>query len=204
MLQRVLPPLRTGLQIFGLLLLSAAFVGCGSNGESYSDRDNVPSWFLDEPEKENYLYAANSATSKKMQVALDKATTGARGDLASNLETKVESMTKTFTEEVGDEMRQQYVEAQKEITSTVLQGTSPKEKEVFEQEDGTWRAFVLMELPVGKAAEKFLSQIRDNNDEMYTRFRSSQAFKEMQEAVDEYEKEQQQGMSQSQEEEKEE
>jgi len=202
MIRRVLPRFRTGLQIFGLLLLSAAFVGCGGNGESYSEKENVPGWFLDEPEKENYLFAANSATSQKMQVALDKATTGARGDLAGNLETKIESMTKTFTEEVGDEMRQQYVEAQKEITSTVLRGTSPKEKEVFQQEDGTWRAFVLMELPVGQAAEKFLSKMSNNDDEMYTRFRSSQAFKEMQEAVDEYEKEQKQGMSQSQKEEK--
>jgi len=130
-----------------------------------------------------------------MQVAIDKAMNGARADLASNLETKIESMTKSFTEEIGDNLRQQYTEAQKAITSKVLKGTSPKEKEVFQKDNGTWRAFVLMELPVGEAAEKFMQKLNNRDEEMYTRFRSSQAFEEMKEAVDDYEKEQEQGMS---------
>jgi hypothetical protein len=157
----------------------------------------VPEWYLNTPEDPNYVYAANTATSQRMQVAIDKATTGARGDLAASLETKIESMTKSFTEEIGDDLRQQYTEAQKEITSQVLKGTSPNQKEVFQQDNGTWRAYVLMELPVGEAAQQFLSKINSmsKEDEMYTRFRSSQAFKEMKEAVDEYEKEQESGMA---------
>ncbi len=187
---------RSPLSLLSLLLVAVVLAGCGSSEPQAGGRE-VPEWYLETPEETNYVYAANSATSQKMQVAIDKATTGARGDLAANLETKIESMTKSFTEEVGDELRQQYTEAQKEITSKVLKGTSPREKEVFQQDDGTWRAYVLMELPVGEAAQQFLSKINsmDKNDEMYTRFRSSQAFKEMKEAVDEYEREQQRGMA---------
>ena len=194
MITRLTQQLRSGLQLFGLLLLGIAIAGCGGS-DSVSENDNVPDWYLNAPEDPNYVYAANSATSQKMQVAIDKATTNARGDLAASLETKIESMTKSFTEEVGDEMRQQYTEAQKEITSKVLRGTSPKEKEVYQQDNGTWRAFVLMELPVGEAAQEFLSKVNNNDDEMYTRFRSSEAFKEMKKAVEDYEEEQKRGMS---------
>jgi hypothetical protein len=187
---------RSGVRLLSFLLIAAVFVGCG-NDEPTVDGREVPEWYLNTPEDPNYVYAANTATSQRMQVAIDKATTGARGDLAASLETKIESMTKSFTEEVGDDLRQQYTEAQKEITSQVLKGTSPNQKEVFQQDNDTWRAYVLMELPVGEAAQQFLSKINSLNkeDEMYTRFRSSQAFKEMQQAVDEYEKEQESGMA---------
>lgn len=193
MLKHVIRNLRNGVRLFGLILIGAALVGCGNNGGDKPN--NVPEWYLNTPDDPNYLYAANSATSQKMQVAIDKAMNGARADLASNLETKIESMTKSFTEEIGDNLRQQYTEAQKAITSKVLRGTSPKEKEVFQKDNGTWRAFVLMELPVGEAAEKFMAKLNQRDKEMYTRFRSSQAFKEMKKAVDDYEEEQKQGMS---------
>lgn len=193
MIDSVSKPLRSGVYFFSLLFLGAALVGCGS--DDITDDENVPDWYLETPEDPNYVYAANSATSQKMQVAIDRATTNARGDLAASLETKIESMTKSFTEEVGDDLRQQYTEAQKEITSQVLRGTSPADRQVYQQDNGTWRAFVLMELPVGEAAQKFLSKVNNNDDEMYTRFRSSQAFEEMKEAVDEYEREQQRGMA---------
>lgn len=196
MLDYVLRNMRIGLRLFGLLLIGAAMVGCGtSNGGGGDTPENVPSWYLNQPEDPNYVYAANSATSQKMQVAIDKATTNARGDLAASLETKIESMTKSFTEEIDGELRQSYTEAQKEITSQVLKGTTPKEKDVFQEDNGTWRAFVLMELPVGKAAKEFMSKLNNRDEEMYTRFRSSEAFKEMKGAVDEYEKEQESDMS---------
>ncbi len=186
--------LSRALSFLGLAVLAVGLVACGGS-ENVAEEENVPEWFLNPPEDPNYVFAVQSATSQQMQVALDKATTSARGDLASQLETKVEGMTKTFTEEVGDDLRQQYTDAQKTITSKVLRGTSPQEREVYQQDNGTYQAFVLMELPVGKAAKELLSKLQQN-DEMYTRFRASQAFEEMNEAVEEYEEEQKRGMAQ--------
>lgn len=196
MLRSLYQNLQTGLRLLAIAVAGLAFVGCGgSGGGGGGAPENVPEWYLNTPEDPNYVYAAQTATSQRMQVAIDKATTAGRGDLAASLETKIESMTKSFTEEIDGEMRSSYTEAQKEITSKVLRGTSPKEKKIFQEDNGTWRAYVLMELPVGKAAQEFLAKMNSSDGEMYTRFRSSQAFKEMKEAVDEYEKEQQQGMS---------
>jgi histone H3/H4 len=175
--------------VFGAVGLAA----CGGS-QSISEQDSVPGWYTSPPEDPNHVFAAQSATSQRMQVAVDKATTGARGELASNLETEVNEMNKSFTEEIGDEMRQQFVETQKTVTSRVLRGTSAAEKEIIQKGNGTYQAFVLMEMPIGKAAKELMSKVKQN-DEMYTRFRSSQAFKEMQEAVEEYEKEQKRGMA---------
>lgn len=175
--------------VFGAVGLAAC-----SGSQSISEQDSVPGWYTSPPEDPNHVFAAQSATSQRMQVAVDKATTGARGELASNLETEVNEMNKSFTEEIGDEMRQQFVETQKTVTSRVLRGTSAAEKEIIQKGNGTYQAFVLMEMPIGKAAKELMSKVKQN-DEMYTRFRSSQAFKEMQEAVEEYEKEQKRGMA---------
>jgi len=182
--------------LFGIVALALLLTACGGS-QAVSEKENVPEWYTNPPEDPNHVFAAQSATSQRMQVAVDKATTGARGELASNLETKVEEMNKSFTEEIGDDMRQQFVETQKTVTSRVLRGTSAAEKEVVQKGDGTYRAFVLMEMPIGKAAKELMSKVKQN-DEMYTRFRASQAFKEMEEAIEEFEKEQQRARAQQQ------
>jgi len=46
---------------------------------------------------------------------------------------------------------------------------------------------VLAEYPIGAANEAFLEQIK-RNEQMYTRFRSSETFKELNEEVERYEK----------------
>ncbi|WP_251980237.1 LPP20 family lipoprotein [Salinibacter ruber] len=182
--------------LFGIAALTLLLTACGGS-QAVSEKENVPEWYTNLPEDPNYVFAAQSATSQKMQVAVDKAMTGARGEMATNLETEVNEMNKSFTEEIGDEMRQQFVETQKTVTSRVLRGTSAAEKEVVQKGNGTYRAFVLMEMPIGKAAKELMSKVKQN-DEMYTRFRASQAFKEMEEAIEEFEKEQQRARAQQQ------
>jgi hypothetical protein len=166
---------------------------CGGSGE-VSEKEEVPEWYTSPPEDPNHVFSAQSATSQKMQVAIDKAMTSGRAELATSLETQVEAMNKSFTEEIGDEMRQQFVQTQRTVTSRVLRGTSAAEREVIREGEGTYRAFVLMDMPIGKAAKELMSKVKQN-DEMYTRFRSSQAFEEMEEAIEEYEQEQERSMA---------
>jgi len=53
--------------------------------------------------------------------------------------------------------------------------------------DGTlWRAYVLVEYPIGAANQAFMEQVK-KNDQMYTRFRASQTFKELDDEVKKYE-----------------
>ena len=183
------------LPLFGLALLAFGLAGCGGSQEM---SEGIPGWYTNPPEDPNHVFSAQSATSQQMQGAVDKATTGGRAELASNLETQVEAMNKSFTEEVSDEMREQFVQTQRTVTSRVLQGTTAAKKKVMQEENGTYRAFVLMDMPIGKAAKELMSKVKQD-DEMYTRFRSSQAFEEMEEAIQEYEQEQERSMAQERE-----
>lgn len=175
-----------------VLLLS----GCGGSEQTTltptaSDEtvENVPDWFVSPPEDPNYLFGAATATSRSMQMAVDKATTAARGNIASTLESKFEGLTKRFQEEVGEasesQMLTQFTQAQQEVVSQVLRGVSTREREI-KKEESIYRAYVLMNMPVGQAAAELMSKISEN-EEMYTRFRSTQAFDEMEEEVEEYE-----------------
>jgi hypothetical protein len=48
-----------------------------------------------------------------------------------------------------------------------------------------FRAFVLMEMPIGAANEALVQRIR-NNENMYTRFRATEAFKDLEKEVQDY------------------
>lgn len=172
---------------FAALLLSAVLVplllvGCGGSGAAL---DEVPEWMTNPPEQENALLGAGTGVSRTLQTATEKAETRARSDIASSMEVELQGLTKDFREEVDGESLNQFTQVQKEVVSQVLRGVSVREEKVI-KEDGRYRAYVLMEMPIGPAARSFLSKLREN-EELYTRFRASEAFKELQKEVERYE-----------------
>src|SRR6267378_4166914 len=147
----------TVLYVFIALLVS----GCGgskSSMQSLSSGD-VPNWYTKPPSDPNFLYAAKSAVSTDVQLAIDKAANEARADVARQLEDKVNSLEKRFKEEVGTGENAQYLDmfttANKQITSSVLIGSKLKEQKFFQDGDA-WRSYVLIELPLGAAREAML------------------------------------------------
>ena len=172
------------------ITVSLLLISCGGS-KSLSDTDtgDIPEWYLNTPTAENYIYEAASATSRDMDLALNKAETEARAKIGRTMEAKVNSMQKKFEEEVGEgenaEFLSQFTQATKVIVSTELTGSRVKEKK-FVKDGSNWRTYVLMEYPIGSAQKAFLSKIK-SNDALYTRFRSSDAMKEMEADVKKYE-----------------
>jgi hypothetical protein len=188
-------------------LVAVGLVGCGGSKEatdlspeaSDATLQNMPNWFSSPPEESDYLFGTGTSTSRSMQMAIDKASTTARGNLASTLESQFESLSKQFEEEVGSssnsELLTQFTQAQREVVSQVLNGVSTRDRQIL-NEDGVYRAYVLVEMPIGQAAAELMRKLQQNDD-MYTRFRSTQAFEELDEQVEEYEQfRQQQGARQ--------
>ncbi len=181
-----------------ILFAALLFAACGSSKDATdltpraSDKtiEQAPDWFLETPEDPNYLFATATSTSRDMQVAVNKAQTTARGQIAEQLETKFEGLTKQFQEEVGvgddSELLEQYTQAYKSVVSQVLHGSSTRERHIT-TEGGIYRAYVLMEMPIGEASQALMSQLEANRD-MYTRFRASQTFEELQQEVERYER----------------
>ena len=176
-----------------LLSLSFALVlaaGCALIGGTQIT--GVPGWYTDLPDDdESYLYSATVGESRKLDVATKKAKTQARAELAQKMATKVQNLDKLFQEEVGagsdTELLEQFTSVTKTITSETLHGTREEEKDVQELKNGTFRVYVLMSLPIGAANQAMMAKLKAN-EHLYTRFRASKAFEELDTDIKAYEK----------------
>lgn len=176
---------------FSFLIIAAfAVISCSSNKTiQNTDVGNIPSWFKQTPEDPNYFFAAATAVSKDLQLAVDKATTDARAEIARQVELRVNGLQKKFDEEVGtpenSTLLQMFTQANKTVVSTSLSGSKVAKKEIVEDGDN-FRVYVLVQYPIGATSEALMQQIK-NKEELYTRYRASQAFKELDEEVKKYE-----------------
>ena len=185
--------------IIALLSLIILWTGCGGgkqagrieiSGESKGEEAiSVPDWFLNPPEDPNYLYSPVTATSKDLQLAIDTAKHQGQVDVTQQLQTKVSGMFKRFREEVGAgedaELIAQTTSASKAVVSETINGCKASKQEV-KKEGTVYRAYVLMEMPIGEANAAMMAKIKATQN-MYTRFRATQAFDELNEEVEKYE-----------------
>jgi len=173
-----------------VLLLVFLLSACGGSKDlSKTDTGDIPEWYLTTPTADDYIYAAASSTSRDMDLAITKASTEARAKIARTMEVKINSMQKKFEEEIGEgensEFLSQFTQATKTIVSTELNGSQIAKKELVK--DGkNWRAYVLAKYPIGAAQKAFLNKISNDNN-LYTRFRATEAFAELENDVYKYE-----------------
>lgn len=183
-----------------VILLGIVLLGCAASQTNLpATKDNpVPEWFSNLPRDKNFFFAANTATSQDLQLAIDKATTGARAEIGRQTDLKLEDLQKRFDEEVGlggdSQLRQQFTQASKTVMSTTLTGSRIKYQKHI-RDGNAWRAYVLVEYPIGTANQALMQKIKEN-EEMRTRFQASKTFQELEEEVQKYEewKKQQQAL----------
>ena len=178
----------------GLIILCS---GCGGSKQAAMEQEgskteetiDVPDWFLNLPEDPNYLYAASTATSKDLQLAIDTAKHQGEVEITGQLETKVSSLFKRFREEVGagedSELLAQTTAASKAVVSETINGCKASKRDV-KKEGILYKAYVLMEMPIGATNAALMAKIKANKN-MYTRFRATKAFDELNEEVEKYE-----------------
>jgi hypothetical protein len=163
------------------LLTIMMMAGCGGSKSALDATGDIPDWFTTPPVDPNFLFASKSGVSQDMQMAVEKATTEARADISRQMEIRVQGLVKNFGEEVGtssdSQLLSQFTSASKQVTSNVLSGTRVKTQKVLKEGTG-YRAYVLMQLPVGAAADQFLQSMK-KDDKTYTRFRATETFKEL-------------------------
>jgi len=130
-----------------------------------------------------------------MQLAKDKASDAARMEVAKSIETKFDGLSKRFQEEIavsGDtELLDYFVQATKAVVSIVLTGVTTDKAEIL-KESGGFRVYILMKMDVASSNTALMDRLKQQ-DEMWTRFRASQTFQELEEETskfDEYKRQQ--------------
>lgn len=146
-------------------------------------------------EKANAITAAGGmaavgiGSSRTVHLALDKAKTRGRTELAHMMETKVDSLKKDFSEEIGatddSELNELFSAASKHVAHQVLRGSIPKDLK-YDTEDNMTTAWALMVVDPKVIADAFADQ-KNSARNLYTRFRASQAFSELDNEVKKFE-----------------
>ena len=105
-------------------------------------------------------------------------------------EDPIQAVLREVQEETGlaadAQLLDQFTQAYKGIVSQTINGSRAAKQEIVNTPAGGYRAYVLVELPIGQASQALMQRVRAN-EQMYTRFRASQAFDELQKEVERYE-----------------
>ena len=156
---------------------------------------DVPNWFMmtPEPDDEYAVYATGEATSRKMNIAMQKATQQARANLGQSINAKVQSLIESMVEEAGMgdnvQITEFYSEASKSVSNETLSGAIVIKKYPYQTSSGGYRVYVLMGLkkaPFDNAASQaIVSKVKENQEEaMYATFKKTQAFNRLNEELD--------------------
>lgn len=183
--------MRTLISIAFISIIALTLSGCSSGSQSMggTSTGDIPDWYTNVPKDPNVFFATNAQVSGDMQLAVDKATNAARTELGRMVESKISGLQKRFTEETGtannSQLLDMFTQASKNVVSTSLSGSKENKRKIV-KDGSNWRAYVLVEYPIGAASEALMQQIK-NNEQMYTRFRAAKTFEELDKEVKEYE-----------------
>tara|TARA_X000001036_G_scaffold359373_1_gene342022 strand:+ start:268 stop:849 length:582 start_codon:yes stop_codon:yes gene_type:complete len=152
----------------------------------------APEWFLNTPTKEGFKYQAATATSRDMQIAIDKATLTAANKLSGQMESEMNALVKRVQEETGLEgdsnILDRFSKTQEQIVSNSLKDYVEAKKEVMEENSQggkIYRAYVLVEWDESLANQRILRQIKQDQ-ELFDAMRATELFDEMETKVNEY------------------
>jgi hypothetical protein len=110
---------------------------------------------------------------------------------------KMEGLTKRFVEETGlspeSELLDQFTQVSRSIVSDELYFSSLAKQELQAEKGGGFRAYVMMEMPIGEANSALMAKMKAQEN-LYTRFRATEAFEELDEEIRRYEEWKQQQM----------
>ncbi len=189
-----------GILLVVLLLGSVALcVGCGRKKVTpvvvvvQPENPLAPDWYLNLPTDPNNFYSVAEAVSNSIQFAADRAKNLARVELANQFQVKITGLFKQFREEVGApedaELLQLAMAVSKSVVSEAINGSKLVKQEVREKGNGKklYQAFVLLEMGIGEANSTLMAKVKANKN-LYTQFRASKGFQELEKEVEEYEK----------------
>ena len=135
------------------------------------------------------LAAVATGDGKSANVAMARAKERGRAELARIIESKVDTLRKDFSEEVGEgpdaKLIGEFSEVTRGLASQVLRGSVPVDIK-YVQNDGYFTAWALM-IQDAKIFKAALDNQVEQNKELWTRFRASKAHEELDQRVKEYE-----------------
>ena len=153
----------------------------------------VPDWYKEMPEKEGSIFTVGSSTAPDLQLAVDVATLNAKTTLADRINGKLDGMTKSFvakmgTNDIDASVLSEIEKVSKNVIASVdVAGYNPVKVDVMPS-GVQYRAFVLLEYNDKNAWKIIMNRLRKDRM-VYSRIRSTEAWKELEKDVQKSKKE---------------
>ena len=170
-------------------------IGCAGGSIS-----NMPKWYEKMPTKKGLIYENGTATSKDMQLAVNKATLDATNRLTGQLNSEMNALLQRAQEELGmgtdSKVIEHFSQTQEQVMSEQMSGVRTDKKSVFVEKNAKdqygrkidiFRAYVLIIYDEAFATKRLLNRIREN-ELLYTAMRTTQLYEEMEKKVEDYRK----------------
>ena len=156
--------------------------------------ESIPDWYLNPPQGSDVLmYVRGSAVSDQLQLALDLATNSALKNLGKKVKTRLASKSQECITQAGigeDQVSKTEINL---ISSTVVDeitvsGYETVETKLVSLDNGNYRAFILLKLPVAKAYKSYIEKIEKSPElkGTLTEIKNTDVYKELQKAVVQY------------------
>ena len=154
----------------------------------------IPKWYKKLPTEANKIYSVGASSSPDLQLSIDMATLNAKYTLADRINGKLDGMMKSFMSRLGqdnDVTASTITEVDKVIKNVIasvdVAGYNPTKVKVYP--NGTqYRAFVLLEYS-DKEARKIIMNRLMKDRMVYSKIKSTNAFKELEKEVTKSKKE---------------
>ena len=149
--------------------------------------EQIPEWYLNIPSAEDTIYSSGSAKAPDLQLAVDIAIMNAKTTLADRINGKLDSMTKSFVAKIGSDdldtsVLNEIEKTSKNVIASVdVAGYKIDESDIT-QEGTQYRAYVLLAYNNEEATKIMMNRMK--RDRMiYSRIRSTEAWKELEDEV---------------------
>ena len=149
--------------------------------------EQIPEWYLNIPSAEDTIYSSGSARAPDLQLAVDIAIMNAKTTLADRINGKLDSMTKSFVAKIGSDdldtsVLNEIEKTSKNVIASVdVAGYKIDESDIT-QEGTQYRAYVLLAYNNEEATKVLMNRMK--RDKMiYSRIRSTEAWKELEDEV---------------------
>ena len=152
----------------------------------------IPDWYKEMPTEQDAIFTSGAATAPDLQLAVDIANLNAKVVLADRINGKLKSLTKSWIAKFGQSdvdarvMTEIEKVAKNVIANVDVSGYNPIKVDVFPA--GTqYRAFVLLKYSDKEASKIIMNRLRKDRM-VYSRLRSTEAWKELEKEVEDQEK----------------
>ena len=149
--------------------------------------EQIPEWYLNIPSAEDTIYSSGSAKAPDLQLAVDIAIMNAKTTLADRINGKLDSMTKSFVAKIGftdldTSVLNEIEKTSKNVIASVDVAGYVVDKSDITQEGTQYRAYVLLAYNSEEATKMMMNRMK--RDRMiYSRIRSTEAWKELEDEV---------------------